>query len=342
MIKYRKKWKYTKHNYIYLVLLLPILAVSIGYAMLNANVGMTGRTQIGDLRWNVAVDNTTLSYIDGTNTQVNNSPPTINGTSISYDISLPELGDYYQFEFKIKNTGTIPAKLNEIVNTSDDKSYIVYSYKYKDGTDVTIGDSIKANYTTTMVVKIEFRLTEQLSEEELANVVTTLNSSISFNYNQANPNELNNSYTDPIRITSNEHATVNSISNNITATTNLYDSSASYPNAYYYTDADYGNNGDLNVISLTIPVIKGDHILASSFLDKSQNGSEGTQDGVRVTFLDDTGVVSSLSASDVYDAYTTDGYIEIPDNVTAVNIPYYKADNNNNLYIINPENEVGD
>ena len=343
MIKYRKKWKYNKNEAKYLLLLVPLLIISIGYAMLNVNVGMTGRTQIGELTWNVAVNQDDITFTDGTATHVNTSAPTVNGTTISYDISLPDLGDYYEFEIKIRNNGSIPAKLANFV-APENKSYIQYSYKYKDGSEIQLGDSLRPGESTTVVIKIKFYLTEQLSQEELDNLDTTLNETITYGLIQANPDELTNSYVDPPirRKTTNVHATVNELPNDLLATDNLYTTylSVGYPNSYCIDiNCTWSNNGNENIVSMTIPVISGDHIVANSFKAKEENGS-GITDGVRVTFLDDANnVINSLSSEEVYTAYTTDGYVTVPANTTAVNVPFYTNDDSNILYILNPENE---
>lgn len=322
----------------WLLILIPVMLISIGYSVLNSNVGMSGKTNIGDLVWDVHIIPESIHYTDGSSTGVNNSAPTIVDGSLTYDVSLPTIGDYYEFDFQIVNDGTIPAKLKEIRNTANENPYIRYTYKYLDDSAITIGDSLRSKDVTTMVVRIDFSIDSSLSEEEINNIDKTANSQISFVYQQANPDELTNSYVDVRRKTTNTHAVINEIPNSVTSTTNIYETylSHGYPNEYCVNDSyEWNNNGNVSLVSVTIPVIPGDYISANSFKDKTQNGS-GTTDGVRVSFLNDSGLVSSMSDSEVYNTYSDKGYIIVPDNVTAINVPYYNVSESNYLYILNP------
>lgn len=86
----------------------------------------------------------------------------------------------------------------------------------------------------------------------------------------------------------------------------------------YYTATKYDiSNGE--VLSVVICVEPGDRIAASSFASKSEN--MGSVNGIRVTYLLGTQIVSSLSAGEVYNSYTTNGYITVPDGVDTVCIP---------------------
>ena len=85
----------------------------------------------------------------------------------------------------------------------------------------------------------------------------------------------------------------------------------------------YGKSGwDTTYKSIIIPVTEGDKIYASSFQAKSVTG--GTSDGIRVTYFYGDEVVSSLGAGTVYDEFTANGYITVPDGVDAVCIPMWK------------------
>ena len=94
----------------------------------------------------------------------------------------------------------------------------------------------------------------------------------------------------------------------------------------YYTATKYDtSNGD--VISVVIPVEPGDRIAASSFGSVSEN--MGTVNGIRVTYLKGDTIVTSVSANVVYDTYTKNGYITVPDGVDAVCIPWWAPSNAN-------------
>ena len=110
----------------------------------------------------------------------------------------------------------------------------------------------------------------------------------------------------------------------IVGCTNLYDSLA--PVKGYYTATKYDTSNGA-VLSVVIPVEPGDRIAASSFGAISEN--MGSVNGIRVTYLLGDKIVTSLSAGDVYNGYTKNGYITVPDGVDAVCIPWWVPSDSN-------------
>ena len=70
--------------------------------------------------------------------------------------------------------------------------------------------------------------------------------------------------------------------------------------------------------SIVFPVLPGDKLTATSF-----GKNNGFSNGIRITYLLDDTVVSSLTAAQVYTEYTTNGYVTAPANVNAVCIPVW-------------------
>ncbi len=94
----------------------------------------------------------------------------------------------------------------------------------------------------------------------------------------------------------------------------------------YYTATKYLEDY-LSVVSVVIPVESGDRIAASSFGPVSEN--MGSVNGIRVTYLLGDKIVTSLSAGDVYNGFTKNGYITVPDGVDAVCIPWWASSDSN-------------
>lgn len=111
---------------------------------------------------------------------------------------------------------------------------------------------------------------------------------------------------------------------NIVGCTNLYNSLA--PVKGYYTATKYDTSNGA-VLSVVIPVEPGDRIAASSFGPISEN--MGSVNGIRVTYLLGDKIVTSLSAGEVYNRYTNNGYITVPDGVDAVCVPWWKPSDSN-------------
>ena len=111
---------------------------------------------------------------------------------------------------------------------------------------------------------------------------------------------------------------------NISGCSNLYDILTPVKGYYTATKYDTGNGA---VLSVVIPVEPGDRIAASSFASASEN--MGSVNGIRVTYLMGDQIVTSVSAGDVYDAYTKNGYITVPEGVDAVCIPWWVPSDSN-------------
>lgn len=119
------------------------------------------------------------------------------------------------------------------------------------------------------------------------------------------------------RTTSNSHA--DALPAGTTSATNLW--TALTPEAKYY-DATGTYTNYNSVSSVVFPVKPGDKITASSFGTTKESGGT-SHTGIRITYLLDNTVVSSLAADAVSSEYKSNGYVTVPSGVNAVNIPVW-------------------
>jgi len=118
-----------------------------------------------------------------------------------------------------------------------------------------------------------------------------------------------------------------------TATTNLW-TALTPENAYYAGtttsyDATTWNSG---APSITVPIVPGELIYASSFGGKDENGN--LRDGIRVAFFLSDGTVLSYAPGDVHTMYKDNGgYIVAPENAVAVCIPLWPNNVKKEVYI---------
>ena len=131
-----------------------------------------------------------------------------------------------------------------------------------------------------------------------------------------------NSVTTSLGTTKSEY--LQQLPENISGCTNLYESLS--PVKGYYTATKYDTSNGA-VLSVVIPVEAGDRIAASSFGSVSEN--MGAVNGIRVTYLLGDEIVTSLSAGEVYNGYTSNGYITVPDGVDSVCVPWWKPSDSN-------------
>ena len=92
------------------VLGVVLLGMTIAYAALQTNLSIGGTISSPQVSWDVHITNWSQSSTTGSPVITD---PTITNTSISgLGVSLPKPGDSVTYTFKIKNYGSIDAKLN--------------------------------------------------------------------------------------------------------------------------------------------------------------------------------------------------------------------------------------
>ena len=107
----------------------------------------------------------------------------------------------------------------------------------------------------------------------------------------------------------------------------------------YYAADGWAVHSSGKVTSITIPVVAGDRIYASSFQAAPANGS--TINGIRVTWFDENGVLTSMSADSVYKEFTAKGYLTAPAGATAVCIPMWTVSDAWEVFLLTlPERPV--
>lgn len=114
-------------------------------------------TPIIQYDWKIVFDNVKVK--EGS---VSASLPEISSTktALSYEVLLGYPGEYYSFDVDIVNKGDIDAKIYNTVMknlTTQQKKYLEYTIKYKDGTDISIGDTLLTGQTRTITIWLKFR-----------------------------------------------------------------------------------------------------------------------------------------------------------------------------------------
>ena len=182
MKKAKKRTKY--------LLLLLILFISVGYAILQSNLTITGTTSIQDSKWDIYWNNVQVTNGSVTGTNVT-TPATIDSakTTVSYSINLDKPGDFYEFTVDAVNEGTIDgmidvisSKLNNVEITTL-PAYLNYSITYSDGTPLQRNQELKANSSETYKVRIEYK--RDIEASQLPETTQTLNLSFTVTYRQA-------------------------------------------------------------------------------------------------------------------------------------------------------------
>ena len=312
--------KKTKELVMLMVLLM--LLVGIGYASLKVQLTIDGTSTIKNNNFSINFAN--IVEKEGSVTPTKAATIGSDNMSVSFDVILSNPGEYYGFSLDVVNSGALGAVIESFDKTSlteAQQKYLSYEISYADGTAINVGDFLGENETDTISVLITYK---ENPEEMPSTSEQTLNFSFSINYIEG----IDTSTLE--RTTANSHA--QTLPESLTSTTNLY--AELTPKTGYYTATGYDDTTatGLKAVSIVIPVIPGDKIQSSSFNDSTP--PTGGQAGIRVTYLKDNTIVSSLSPTEVNTEYVANNCLTVPDGVNAVSIAWWEADEENWAYLL--------
>ena len=178
-MKDSKKLNNKKKSFAFLI----VVGLGIGFAFLSTQLNINGTTNVLGSKWSVYFDNIQVS--EGS---MEAELPTIdtNKTTVDFEVTLANPGDFYEFTVDAKNDGTIDAMIESISMTelsSNVLKYLNYEVTYEEGGPIARNDVLEAKTSTTYKVLVEFKkdvVASDLSEEN-----TSLNLSFSVNYVQS-------------------------------------------------------------------------------------------------------------------------------------------------------------
>ena len=177
---------------LYIVLIILVIGLALGYAYLTAMLNINGTTQIDRTVWNVHFEN--VQMMPGS---VSETQPTLNSetTSLSFSTRLQKPGDYYAFYVDVKNDGTIDAMISEVVSKINNvvvttlPSYLEYDVTYADEYPIESNHILTVNEKETLLVRVAYK--HNLSALDLPSTAQSLNMSLSTNYVQATDAAIN-------------------------------------------------------------------------------------------------------------------------------------------------------
>lgn len=163
--------------------IVALILVSIAYAALAINLGIEVNTfkEITDLNWNIEFAN--IKVREGSVAPIQAATINESKTGITYSVNLKKPGDYYAFIVDIQNTGSVDAKIEDIINqgiTYSQQSYLDYIVKYQDSFTPKKGDVLKAGESRTLSIEVFFK--EDLNASDLPSSYQDLNLSYQIIY----------------------------------------------------------------------------------------------------------------------------------------------------------------
>ena len=178
--------KKSKKRLNFLLVVILLLLVSVGYAVLNTNLNIIGTGTINNPTWNIHWENVQVKT-----GSVSASTPTIDTakTTVNYSVTLTIPGDYYEFTVDAVNAGTIDGMISVVSNILNGTeittlpSYLEYKVSYEDGVDIAPNHLLASGTSENYKVHVGYK--KNISSTDIPSTPQTLNLSFSVTYVQS-------------------------------------------------------------------------------------------------------------------------------------------------------------
>ena len=144
-----------KKNILIAALLFVIVALSLGYATLAANLSVNGKATIK--KWNVEITGITPTYTGDAQEAPAVSPatsPSYTASTATFSTILVNKSDTAEYVITVENKGELDAKLKTL--TWNPASHDNGPIKYTVASGHSIGETLAAGTTTTFTVTVEY------------------------------------------------------------------------------------------------------------------------------------------------------------------------------------------
>ena len=174
-----------------MILVVLLLSISLGYAFLQTDLTINGIGKIAATSWDIHFNNVQVTT-GSVSLSTGDSIPTIDTTThtdVTYTVTLPKPGDFYEFTVDVVNSGTlngmvevISSKLNN-TEISTLPAYMKYSVTYANDMPIKEKHLLASGVTETYKIRIEYRT--DISPSDLPDTVQTNTFSFGVRYVQA-------------------------------------------------------------------------------------------------------------------------------------------------------------
>ena len=162
---FRKLGINRKKPFLFGLLILLCLGVSVGYAFLTTTLNINGAVNVASSRWDVHFEN--IEVKDGSVTATT-APTITDDTSISFAATLENPGDFYEFTVDVVNDGTYDAMIDSMDFTpnltAEQKEYFDYQVTYKGGAVISEKELLAKGTSKTYKVFVQYKKNEDDSK----------------------------------------------------------------------------------------------------------------------------------------------------------------------------------
>ena len=156
----------------YMILVIVIVLMTIGYSILSSNLNIVGSSQINAPTWDIHWNNV---QVNSSSTATVVTAPTIDSgkTEVKFNITLVTPGDYYEFNVDAVNGGTIDGMIDVVskkVFQSDGTTettlpdYLEYRVTYSDDLGIYPKHKLASGQTETYKVGIYYKKNIEASQ----------------------------------------------------------------------------------------------------------------------------------------------------------------------------------
>lgn len=138
--------KNNTQTFVIVMLTIAVVVMSVGFALSDISIAMTGNTTIKSSSWNVGFK--ADSFTKKTASTVTASNVSINSTTVTYDVELANVGDVFDYDIVVENLGSFDAKLKTITVagvTASNSDYLDFKVTYNgtayDSTTTTVSNA---------------------------------------------------------------------------------------------------------------------------------------------------------------------------------------------------------
>ena len=188
-MKIKKRKKYIS------LLFVLLLGLSVGFALLQANLKINGSSKIQGSSWDIHFEN--LNVTEGSvSIGTGDVAAAIQSstTDITYTVTLNLPGDYYEFTVDAVNAGSVDGMIESVTSKLNNEpittlpAYLNYSVTYSDGVALSPNQYLKAGDSETYKVRVEFK--RDIESTDLPTTAQTLTFNFGVVYIQADSNAI--------------------------------------------------------------------------------------------------------------------------------------------------------
>lgn len=150
MRKFRRKNKNS-------IIIILVLFISIGFAYLSSVLNINSNITFMPQSFSVYFDNVVINENSS-----NLDEPTLSNEdkTVSFQTTINEPSDFYEFTFDVVNDGTMDAAISEVLKsglTTEQEQYLSYTARYYGDREIKVDDILHAGYKEKIIVRVEYK-----------------------------------------------------------------------------------------------------------------------------------------------------------------------------------------